>query len=59
MTDGLGSGQTAALRKSRSRPADPRIALEKRLLKESKELAKQLTDNEAEMADSGSPAGGN
>ena len=32
-------------------PADPRIALEKRLLKESKELAKQLTDNEAEMAD--------
>jgi ATP-binding cassette subfamily F protein 3 len=32
-------------------PADPKIALEKRLLKESKETAKLLADNEAEMAD--------
>ena len=32
-------------------PANPKIALEKRLLKESKETAKLLADNEAEMAD--------
>ena len=32
-------------------PADPKIALEKRLLKESKETTKLLADNEAEMAD--------
>ena len=31
-------------------PADPRIALEKRLLQESKETAKLLADNEMEMA---------
>ena len=32
-------------------PADPKIALEKRFLKESKETVKLLADNEAEMAD--------
>ncbi|MGP8078984.1 MAG: ABC-F family ATP-binding cassette domain-containing protein [Dehalococcoidales bacterium] len=37
-------------RKKPKLPADPRIALQKRLLQESKDVAKRLTDNETQLA---------